>query len=131
MSPYLVFILTNNGSLMGLYSHTVGSLIYWQQRGGGIGGRGLPNERPGSCSCDLRANERPQKKLHSIAQHTTDGHSNFKTENGRFYINLKLEYLPCAVEIFSVPTHWLSGGHKNINCLQDFFQSDKLSKKSA
>ena len=57
---------------MGLYSHTVGYLLYWQQWGGGIGGRGLPNERPGSCSCDLRANERPQNKLHSIAQHTTD-----------------------------------------------------------
>ena len=24
---------------------------------------------------------------------------------------------------------WLSGVHKNVNCLQDFFSSDKLSKK--
>ena len=30
------------------------------------GGEGPPNERDGNCSCDLRANESPHKKLHPM-----------------------------------------------------------------
>ena len=51
----------------------------------------MTNERRGIWSCDLRANERPKKKLHVMAQtdRQTNGHGDSMTESAQWADSVK------------------------------------------
>ena len=61
----------------------------------------LTNERPGIWSCDLWANERPQNKLHLMAQTNrhTDGHGGSMTDLAQRAESVKImSKVMCIIE---------------------------------